>query len=191
MPSPGVAVLIWLVAGTLAWTGAASFIELGVVIPKNGGVQEYLKVCYGDYLGFLFTWIWIAISKPCGMAMIAMIFAENLSVVAMPVGVLSPWEVKSLAILGLALITFTNCLGTIAGARAANAFLILKLLALFSIAATGIIVGVTGLTLRSQHLDGLQVIQIRNVRPCSTGLKQASTLLPSTAHFSATVDESR
>lgn len=144
VPSPGAAVLIWLVGGIMVWTGAASFIELGLAIPKNGGIQEYLKACYGDYLGFLFTWIWIAISKPCAMAMIAMIFAENLSIAAGPVDVLSAWEVKVLAILGLFLITCINCLGTIAGARAANAFLILKLLAVFSIAATGIVMGVTG-----------------------------------------------
>ena len=145
VPSPGAAVLIWLVSGILVWTGAASFIELGLAIPRNGGIQEYLKVCYGDYLGFLFTWVYVAIAKPCGMAMIAMIFAENLSSAAMPIGVLPMWEVKTFAVLGIVAITFINCLGTIAGARAANAFLILKLLAIFSIAATGIVVGVTGL----------------------------------------------
>ena len=145
VPCPGAAVLIWLLSGILVWTGAASFIELGLAIPRNGGTQEYLKVCYGDYLGFLFTWVYVAIAKPCGMAMIAMIFAENLSSAAVPIGVLPMWEVKTFAILGVVAITFINCLGTIAGARAANAFLILKLLAIFSIAATGIVVGMTGL----------------------------------------------
>ncbi|MCJ1459612.1 Y+L amino acid transporter [Mycoblastus sanguinarius] len=142
VPSPGAAILVWFLGGIMVWTGAASFIELGLAIPKNGGIQEYLKACYGDYLGFLFTWIWIAISKPCAMAMIAMIFAENLSVTALPAGLLSAWGVKTIAILGLILITFINCLGTMAGARAANAFLLLKLLAVFSIVATGIVVGV-------------------------------------------------
>ena len=145
VPSPGAAVLVWLVSGILVWTGAASFIELGLSIPRNGGIQEYLKVCYGDYLGFLFTWIYVAIAKPCAMAMIAMIFAENFSSAAVPIGSLPAWEVKILAILGVSLIAFINCLGTIAGARVANAFLILKLLAISSIAVTGILVGVTGL----------------------------------------------
>ena len=144
VPCPGAAVLVWLVSGILVWTGAASFIELGLSIPRNGGIQEYLKVCYGNYLGFLFTWIYVAIAKPCAMAMIAMIFAENFISAAVPLGVLPVWEVKILAILGIAFITLINCLGTIAGARAANAFLILKLLAISSIAITGIFVGVTG-----------------------------------------------
>lgn len=145
VPSPGAAVLIWLVSGILVWTGAASFIELGVAIPRNGGIQEYLKVCYGDYLGFLFTWVYIAIAKPCAMAMIAMIFAENVSSAVIPVGVLPVWGVKILAISGIVMITSINCLGAIAGARAANAFLVLKLLAISSIAITGIAVVMTGL----------------------------------------------
>lgn len=145
VPSPGPAVLIWLVSGILVWTGTASFIELGLAIPRNEGIQEYLKVCYGDYLGFLFTWVYIAIAKPCAMAMVAMIFAENLCSAITPVGVLPVWGVKILAISGIVMITSINCLGTTAGAWAANAFLVLKLLAIFSIAVTGIVVVMTGL----------------------------------------------
>ena len=145
VPSPGAAVLVWLGSGILVWTGAASFIELGLAIPRNGGIQEYLRVCYGNFLGFLFTWIFVVIEKPCGMAMIAMIFAENFSSAIVPIGLLRAWEIKILAILGIMLVTFINCLGTIAGARVANAFLILKLIAISSIAITGVIVGVGGL----------------------------------------------
>lgn len=78
------------------------------------------------------------------MAMIAMICAENISVAVKPASVSSGWEVKALALLGLVMITLINCLGTIAGARAANFFLVLKLLAVFSISAIGIFVRVTG-----------------------------------------------
>ena len=143
VPSPGAAVVVWLVAGILVWTGAASFIELGLAIPKNGGVQEYLRICYSEFLGFLFSWTWIVISKPCAMAMIAMIFAQNLGSAFVSDGVVSVWIVKSIAVLGISVITLINCLGTIAGARAANAFLVLKLLAISSIVVIGIAVGIT------------------------------------------------
>ena len=82
--SPGMAVVVWLLAGMLVWTGAASFIELGLAIPRNGGVQEYLRVCYGELLGFLFSWIWIAISKACANATIGIVFAENLVIAFAP-----------------------------------------------------------------------------------------------------------
>lgn len=36
VPSPGAALLIWLVGGVLAWTGASTMAELGTAIPGEG-----------------------------------------------------------------------------------------------------------------------------------------------------------
>lgn len=36
VPSPGVALIIWLVGGILAWTGATTLAELGTAIPGEG-----------------------------------------------------------------------------------------------------------------------------------------------------------
>lgn len=36
VPSPGAALVIWLVGGTLAWTGASTMAELGTAIPGEG-----------------------------------------------------------------------------------------------------------------------------------------------------------
>ena len=47
VPSPGAGLLVWLLAGLLVWTGAASFIELGCRVPSNGGIQEYVRIAYG------------------------------------------------------------------------------------------------------------------------------------------------
>ena len=136
------AVLVWLLAGVLVWTGAASFIELGLAIPKNGGVQEYLRICYSEFFGFLFSWVWVAIGKPCGIAVTAMIFAENLSASIASKDVISPWQIKVVAIAGLFLITLVNCSGRVAGARVANMFLFFKLLAISSIAVIGAVAGI-------------------------------------------------
>lgn len=51
VPSPGAGLLVWLLAGLLVWTGAASFIELGCRAPSNGGIQEYVRVAYGGRRG--------------------------------------------------------------------------------------------------------------------------------------------
>jgi hypothetical protein len=56
--SPGLVMLIWFLAGVLAWGGAASFIELGSIVPLNGGVQEYLRYVYHDILGSLLAVEW-------------------------------------------------------------------------------------------------------------------------------------
>jgi solute carrier family 7 (L-type amino acid transporter), member 9/15 len=36
VPSPGVALVVWLVGGILAWTGASTLAELGAAIPGEG-----------------------------------------------------------------------------------------------------------------------------------------------------------
>jgi amino acid transporter len=61
------------------WTGASCFIELGTIVPRNGGMQEYLRAGYGDFVEFLFSCVWLSIVRPCSMAMIAMIFAEHVN----------------------------------------------------------------------------------------------------------------
>lgn len=39
VPSPGLALVIWLVGGMLAWTGASTMAELGTAIPGEGTFQ--------------------------------------------------------------------------------------------------------------------------------------------------------
>ena len=83
----------------------------------------------------------MAIGKPCGIALTAIIFAENLSMAIASGDEKSPWQIKIVAMAGLFLITWINCSGRVAGARVANAFLLFKLLAILSIAISGIAVG--------------------------------------------------
>jgi solute carrier family 7 (L-type amino acid transporter), member 6 len=142
--SAGEGVLVWLFAGLLAWTGASSFIELGLAVPRNGGMQEYLQFCYGDFAGFLFTWIWVVIAKPSANAVIATVLADYLTSVfpfeATPV-LLS----KLVGVLAIVTIAFVNCLTAKAGPNVANGFLVLKLLLVISIITVGISVcGRTG-----------------------------------------------
>lgn len=136
--------MVWLVAGLLVWTGAATFAELGLAIPRNGGVQEYLQFCYGDFFGFLFAWMWCAVAKPSGIAMIAMVFAEHLCSVILPAHLMSLWTTRLVALVGIISITFMNCLGVKTGANVANGFLVLKILAVLSIAVIGIAVAIRG-----------------------------------------------
>jgi amino acid transporter len=41
--SVGASLVVWVVGGLLAWTGAASYAELGAAIPLDGGSQVYLS----------------------------------------------------------------------------------------------------------------------------------------------------
>jgi amino acid transporter len=48
--------IVWLLAGILAWTGASCFAELGAAIPVNGGAQAYLNHSFGGWASYLFIW---------------------------------------------------------------------------------------------------------------------------------------
>lgn len=156
VPSPGVGLVVWLVAGLLVWTGAASFIELGLRVPSNGGIQEYLRAAYGndkdeedvgprgELAGFLFTWTWVFLAKPAANGAIATIAANYLSRPFIGDEGLSPLMSRLIALACIAFITFVNCLGASSGARAANMFLMLKLTALCSIIVLGLVTWVGG-----------------------------------------------
>ncbi|KAH8652364.1 large neutral amino acids transporter small subunit 1 [Xylariales sp. PMI_506] len=152
--APGNGLLVWVVGGVLVWTGAASFIELGLRIPSNGGIQEYLRTCYGDFMGFMFAWSWIAIAKPAANAVGATIFADYVLKAIWPFEPLGKWTVKWVAIIDIAVLTFVNCLGATTGAKAANIFSLLKISALGSIVLIGFIVYIFG------YGDGIPVAEM-------------------------------
>lgn len=140
--NPAAGILVWAVAGLLVWTGASCFIELGLSVPHNGGMQEYLRSAYGDFAGFMFSCIWLSIVRPCSIAMIAMIFAQHFNGIVLPVlGLQGGWVAdKLIALLGVLALTALNCLGVETGARVAIWFLVLKLLIISSIVLAGIVV---------------------------------------------------
>ncbi|KAH9882887.1 hypothetical protein J1614_000253 [Plenodomus biglobosus] len=146
--SPGASLLVWVVAGLLAWTGAASYAELGGAIPLNGGAQVYLSKIFGEWAGFLFTWCAVMVLKPGSAAIIAIIFGEYM--VSAFVGVeaveANTWLCKSIALAGLVVVTLLNCVSTKLGTRSADVFMFLKFLALLGVTVIGIVVAATGLS---------------------------------------------
>lgn len=147
--SPGAALIIWTIAGVLAWTGAASFAELGGAIPLNGGAQAYLSKIFGDWCGFLFTWCAVFVLKPGSAAIIAIILGEyTVSVFVGPGEEESApgwlvWVNKAVAIGGLLLVTAMNCLSTRLATRMGDAFMLLKFVALIGVTVVGIVVAAT------------------------------------------------
>lgn len=138
VPAPGFAILVWLLAGLFVWTGAASFCELALAVPVNGGIQEYLRCCYGDFPAFLFTSTWVLLTKPAAMAMIAIVFSDHLCRTVFQTEAVPLWINKFVALSGLTIITIVNCAGMKTGATVANVFLALKLGAVFSIGLIGL-----------------------------------------------------
>ncbi|RMZ75827.1 hypothetical protein DV737_g5121, partial [Chaetothyriales sp. CBS 132003] len=146
--SPGAALVVWTISGFLAWTGAASYAELGGAIPLNGGAQVYLAKIFGELAGFLFTWAAILVLKPGGAAIIAIILGEYVVRAAIGADVedINPWINKAPAFLALAVVTFFNCISTRFAARMGDFFMLFKFIALAAVTVIGIVVATTGLS---------------------------------------------
>ncbi|KAL5604188.1 uncharacterized protein BROUX77_004374 [Berkeleyomyces rouxiae] len=144
--SPGAALAVWVVAGVLAWTGAASYAELGGAIPLNGGAQVYLAKIFGEIFGFLFTWVAVLVLKPGSAAIIAIIMGEYLvrAFIGTEAETINPWISKAVAMLGLAVITFINCVSTKLGTWINDMLMFLKFVALFGVTVIGVVCAATG-----------------------------------------------
>lgn len=146
--SPGASLIIWVVAGLLAWTGAASYAELGGAIPLNGGAQVYLSKIFGELAGFLFTWCAVLVLKPGSAAIIAIIFGEYVvrAVVGADAEFVNPWINKGVALAGLVVVTLFNCISTKVATRVGDIFMFFKFVALLGVTVTGVVVAITGLS---------------------------------------------
>lgn len=147
--SPGASLLVWVISGILAWTGAASYAELGGAIPLNGGAQVYLSKIFGEMAGFLFTWVAVMVLKPGSSAIVAIIFGEYLmkAAVGADAEYVNPWVGKVMALVGLALVTFLNCISTKLGTRMGDALMYFKSVALLAVTIIGIVVAATGFSM--------------------------------------------
>ncbi|KAF4983175.1 hypothetical protein FZEAL_1332 [Fusarium zealandicum] len=150
--SPGAALLVWIIAGILAWTGAASYAELGGAIPLNGGAQVYLSKTFGELSGFLFTWVAMLVLKPGSAAIISIIMGEYLvrAFIGAEAEHTSIWINKAVALVGLALVTFMNCVSTRLGTRVNDALMFMKFVALLGVTVTGVVVAITGKTYKGK-----------------------------------------
>ncbi|KAI1469704.1 amino acid permease-domain-containing protein [Daldinia caldariorum] len=144
--SPGASLVVWAISGVLAWTGAASYAELGGAIPLNGGAQAYLSKIMGELAGFLFTWVAVLVLKPGSAAIIAIIMGEYLvrAAVGAEAETINPWINKSVGLVGLFIVTFLNCVSTKLGTRVNDALMFLKFIALIGVTICGIVVALTG-----------------------------------------------
>lgn len=127
VPSPGVAIIVWVVAGVVAWAGATSFTELGAAIPRNGGMQEYLGYIYGDFLASIMSWTWVIVIKPSSMAIISIVFADYWTSILIPSSSKPVMLVKLLALITVGGMLLINCVSVRSSTGLTNILLYSKL----------------------------------------------------------------
>ncbi|KAI1825543.1 amino acid transporter [Xylaria intraflava] len=138
VPSPGAALLVWLLGGVLAWTGASTMAELGTAIPGEGGVQPYLRYIFGDVFGFLAAWTWIVAVMPASLAILAIVFIETVYSAAGVTGQADRVSHKLFAVLLIALVGVANSVSTKTTTRLNGFFVVCKFAGIAAVVAAGV-----------------------------------------------------
>src|SRR5438105_6328461 len=154
--APGWLLLGWAVAGLLTITGALCCSELATMMPRAGGVYVFLREAYGKSIGFLYGWTLFLVIQTGTIAAVAIAFAKFFGVFVTSISpenyliapiVLLPGYAISLsteqlvAILLIALLTFSNTRGLRVGKIVQNSLTFTKTVALTGGIVIGLIVG--------------------------------------------------
>ena len=154
--APGWLLLAWAVAGLMTITGALCCSELATMMPRAGGVYVFLREAYGPSLGFLFGWTMFLVVQTGTIAAVAIAFArflgvflpgvasDNYLVTPITLGggyAISLSSEQLVAILLIALLTWTNTRGLEVGRIVQNTFTFTKTAALAGVVIIGLLLG--------------------------------------------------
>jgi APA family basic amino acid/polyamine antiporter len=154
LPSPGGILLVWVLGGLLALTGALSCAELSASLPYVGGDYIYIREAYGKLMGFLSGWSSFLVTFSGAIAFLAVGFNGFMSFFFPVLGSSDP--ILSIAVPGLPinvtvgtlfsigvvlLISGLHCLGVRQGTMAQNVLTVLKIGALLGIILLGVLFG--------------------------------------------------
>lgn len=154
--SPGWLLVAWVVTGALTVIGALSYGELAAMMPRAGGQYVYLREAFSPLWGFLYGWTLFLAIQSGTIAAVAVAFARYS-------GVLVPWIAEDhylvppvhlttgyaislsttqlVAVLLIALLTWSNTRGLHYGRIIQNVFTTAKTGALLGLIALGLVLG--------------------------------------------------
>eukprot|EP00913_Durusdinium_trenchii_P010910 g10239.t1 len=111
-------IVAWFVGGGLCILGGLCFAELGAMLPRAGGMYEYLKVTYGRLVAFLFGWADFLFRSPASIGALSVVFVASLEETLKPLNVeFSIVAEITLAVVLIAFMGWVNAIGVIWGGR--------------------------------------------------------------------------
>src|SRR6266404_2505585 len=132
----------WAVGGLIALAGAFIYAELSSQSSESGGQYVYLRDALHPLVAFSYGWSLLFVIQTGGMAAVALIFANH--VFELVGARVTDMRAALLASSALALLTIINCIGVRAGSVTQNVFMILKLIAIATLVAFGLMVSGPG-----------------------------------------------
>ena len=94
--TPGLVLLAYVVGGLLTLTGALALSELSTMMPRSGGIYNFLGAAFGRVWAFLFGWMETFIDTAGSSAAIAIVFGIFMN--DLLGGVLSTWQTQLVAV---------------------------------------------------------------------------------------------
>jgi APA family basic amino acid/polyamine antiporter len=126
LPSIGMILAAWVLAGIISFFGALAYAELGAIMPRSGGQYVYLRESYGSFLAFICGWTYFLVIQSGSIATVSVGFSIYLSYLIPSIPNASTWAPLGL----IALLTFINYRGVRAGAWVQLTFTMLKIIGL-------------------------------------------------------------
>ena len=118
--------MAWIIAGIITMFGAFTYAGLATLTTQTGGVYEYLRLIYGNFIAFLFGWTIFTIVGSGAIAALSFVFAQSVNTLVPLPNPLSAFEnisigksifpfadsgIKLLAVLTVILLTWVNYRG--------------------------------------------------------------------------------
>jgi amino acid transporter len=116
LPFSGLAAVVWILGGLLAFLGGLSLAEVAVLFPKAGGNYVFLREGYGRLAGFLFGWVEFWIIRSASVAALATVFTESFHDVLTEVSPttaagIGPWPQKIITVVVILVLALVNIRG--------------------------------------------------------------------------------
>jgi len=154
--SPGLMMMTWFVTAALTLIAALSYGELAAAMPHAGGQYVYLREAFGPLAGFLFGWTMFAVIQTGTIAAVAVAFAKYTGIFFPAINdqdyllrlgtgpgraAIGVTTQQALAIVVIAVLTWSNTRGIRTGAVVQNVFTFAKVGALVGLVGAGFLVG--------------------------------------------------
>ena len=160
--SPGLLLVVWIVAGVMTIICALSYGELAAMMPHAGGQYVFLRDSLGPIWGFLYGWTMLLVIQTATIAAVAIAFAKFTAVLVpffsasdwiWKIGAFGPWQLwfgslgpynvglnrqNFLAIASIVLLTWLNTRGLRVGKIVQNVFTVAKTGALAGLVLLGV-----------------------------------------------------
>lgn len=151
--SEGWILAAWVLAGIITMFGALNVSGLASLTEQSGGVYEYLRLAFGNFVSFIFGWTDFTVIGTASAAALAYIFAQAVNTLIPLPDPLQTWEginiagaiypfansgIKILAVGSIAMLTLLNCRGVKETGFLNNLFTVAKIAGILFLIIAGL-----------------------------------------------------